>query len=1181
MANPTWFIEQDYLASKLGKLKAADAEAYGSWTTEQVKEAIEAAGMTPFDHFQAFNKEEGTSPNQYFNAYEYIEAKVKQLNAAKVGDRDTWTFDEVKEALGSVGGAWAHYQAVGAQEGLNPSNSFSAAGYYESKAKALGGDWTAETVAEFFKENGINPLDHYLAVGKDEEGVEAVVVPADQRVPADPTNVGTTFTLTTGRDFAGVEDPALGAKFDNVIKLTTGSDTLEGVVSALSSENTFNTNDLIDAGAGNDTAKISLKSNFTGFTAEGGMKGVENVELTNDSAIARTFDAKGIAGVEQYALNGVVSLTNLADTKAGVSISNIAETANVGIGFTADAVKGTADTLAVGVNGLGTAAVAATATAAAVASKVVTVTANGIETLKVNTSGANFVALAGDKVAAINVAGAGSITTGVTSTTKTFDASGNAGAVNVNLAGATGATLVATGAGDDTITADVSNVAVNATINGGEGADKLVLTGAGTTTQLQMTGIETLSLGSGGTGAVALTGNTVFSAAKASGIEAIEVQQNFTGATATFAGMGAADLKFNLLGNNGAGAVTSDHAGTTTVNVTAGSTATAAAPHTNGTGITAGNSTHVALNVGANTAYTGTVNAAKASAVEVNGRVNGATINAAEATSAVLNTSGASALTLAAGKLTNLNATVAAATGGTLNLSSSTLTAVQTLEANIGANSTFTTGNLDAANTVTLQGTGAAVLGSLGKATQEYGIALNAGSLSNLNVGGVIQTAAGQNINVNAASVLGSVTLSGVTVADTAAGARTGSITINANGTTGAVATGTLTAKTVTVEAAGALNTLGSTIVAETATVNGSGLGANTISLSVSKAATVVGGIQSDTFNIVTTGTGAAAAATVNFTGGIGVSDVVNVTGNSVFATSSFTGIETLALAGNSLQIDAATLANLVTSKTAVTASDVKAQLTVQATNAGQTIDASKVDTANIAGLTIAGGTGNDTLTGTNAGDLIKGGAGNDTINGGAGADIIFGGVGKDVLTGGGDADNFVFNGWDTAAAGTSDAQLYAVIDTITDFASGDNIARGSDAVTGGEFGSSSKLASASGTDALGYNASATVDHDVVMIDANGVASFHLASFDASGSSFTFVTKAPTDLNSALLLLDNVIASANVGAVFNYDGKVFAFFDGDTAASANFDATVSGGGDIVVELTGGISAAEAAGFIFA
>lgn len=638
---------------------------------------------------------------------------------------------------------------------------------------------------------------------------------------------------------------------DAANRTTDGDDTVNGTVAALSSENTLNSGDQIDGGAGNDTLNVDVKANFTGFSGAGYLKNVENVNLTNSSAIARTFDAKGITDVENYSINGQINLANLADTDAAISISNIADNANISLGFTADAVKGTADDLTIGLNGLGTAAVTG---ATPVAQKTVTVTANGIETLNVNTTGNNYVALVGDKATAINVAGNGTINTTVTTATKTFDASGNTGNVNVDLSNAVAGavTSVATGAGDDVITADVNDLIANAVIAGGEGADRLELTGNGTTTQLQMSGVETISLGSATT---ALTGATVFSAAKASGINAINVQANFTaGATANFASMGAADLGFNLLGNNGSGAVTSDHAGTTTVNVVAGATATAAAPHTNGTTITAGNSSHVALNVGANTTYTGTVTAGKASALEVTGNVSSATLIAAAATSAVLNTTGTSALTLNAAKLASLNATVAAGTAskvGGLNLTASTLTGLESLVANIGANSTLTVGDLAKANAVDLSGAGTATIGKLGAASLGYGVNVNADGLKALTVG-TIDTGAAQSVSVNAGTVLGAVTVGNITVGT---GASTGSINVNVDGTAGTVSLGTLSAKVVTVDATSALGavTYGAITVGDTLVVNGADLFANTVNATVTGTsinATLNGGIAVDSFTL-------------------------------------------------------------------------------------------------------------------------------------------------------------------------------------------------------------------------------------------------------------------------------------------------------------------------------------------
>lgn len=84
----------------------------------------------------------------------------------------------------------------------------------------------------------------------------------------------------------------------------------------------------------------------------------------------------------------------------------------------------------------------------------------------------------------------------------------------------------------------------------------------------------------------------------------------------------------------------------------------------------------------------------------------------------------------------------------------------------------------------------------------------------------------------------------------------------------------------------------------------------------------------------------------------------------------------------------------------------------------------------------ITTGTGNDTVTLTNTSVIgtnsISTGAGNDTITGSAAVDTITGGTGADTMTGGTGADVFVF-GSNGSVAGTS-------MDIITDFASGSDV---------------------------------------------------------------------------------------------------------------------------------------------
>ncbi len=65
--------------------------------------------------------------------------------------------------------------------------------------------------------------------------------------------------------------------------------------------------------------------------------------------------------------------------------------------------------------------------------------------------------------------------------------------------------------------------------------------------------------------------------------------------------------------------------------------------------------------------------------------------------------------------------------------------------------------------------------------------------------------------------------------------------------------------------------------------------------------------------------------------------------------------------------------------------------------------------TAELAGMTARGGSGNDVLWGAEGGSSLFGDDGNDLISGGTGDDVIAGGAGDDTLKGGGGSDLFTF----------------------------------------------------------------------------------------------------------------------------------------------------------------------------
>ena len=83
-----------------------------------------------------------------------------------------------------------------------------------------------------------------------------------------------------------------------------------------------------------------------------------------------------------------------------------------------------------------------------------------------------------------------------------------------------------------------------------------------------------------------------------------------------------------------------------------------------------------------------------------------------------------------------------------------------------------------------------------------------------------------------------------------------------------------------------------------------------------------------------------------------------------------------------------------------------------------------------------AGGTGNDTLTGTSGADLLLGQNGNDTLSGLAGVDLLCGANGNDTLNGGDGNDSLFGQSGDDRLTGGANADLFSGgsgSDTLTD----------------------------------------------------------------------------------------------------------------------------------------------------
>ena len=160
MEAPKWFTAEDYLKNKLATKAVSDA---GIKTLPDLMVAFERAGFAGADgaykHFQMFGDAEGISPNAYFNATQYLQAKA----VAALGSASDYNVGLVASAIAGLGmSAWDHYQTYNKQgEGINPSNAFSEKAYLDAKAALVGK--TAAEVKAAIAGIGMTVLEHYMA----------------------------------------------------------------------------------------------------------------------------------------------------------------------------------------------------------------------------------------------------------------------------------------------------------------------------------------------------------------------------------------------------------------------------------------------------------------------------------------------------------------------------------------------------------------------------------------------------------------------------------------------------------------------------------------------------------------------------------------------------------------------------------------------------------------------------------------------------------------------------------------------------------------------------------------------------------------------------------------------------------------------------------------------------------
>lgn len=911
MSAPAWFNYETYVSNKLAQLQATEPDA--GWTAESLQAAFTANGYSNdadgmYRHFVDFGNAENVSPSSYFVVSEYMANKLAQMQAAEPDAG--WDMAKLEQAFKDAGlSAWDHYEQFGQAEGISPSSLFDTSAYLEAKLAQLqatepdAGWETVDQVVKAFQENGLNPIEHYVLFGVNENLSYSPVMPEPP----------VTDELTTARD---------------VLNLGAGDQIIGGVASALSAEKTLNENDLIDGGEGNDTLRVTLDANFNGFTVTddpnttGGMKNVENVELTNNGSIIRTFSAKGSEGVTTYTLHageagtGVINLKDLSAAGITVNVDGL-QKGTTDVQFASGALTGAEDSLTFGLNNVGAAAASATADPTYVGLKAT----SGLESVTINASGTNYANLSELDAPSVAVTGAGSLdVNAVNAKLTSFDASAATGNVSADLSAATMQTVKG-GAGDDTFT--VTNLAANATLEGGAGNDTLIISGStGGTLQPTMSGFETIGIKDN-------SGKITLSAKNAQDFTALQLEN--AADTVTVANLNASAFTVNSNGMEDGKAmattnkVTLADAVDLTVNVNAASNA--GKPQSIETEVTASQATSAVINVNADaqavgtmtlgaaqtvqlnvassldangdeqTYFAGTITAGKADSLTVtangllgDGSTTAATLNVASATGVSLTAHQGGKATITADKAEVVDITSDKA----LDLTSSSFASAQ--QVSIAQNNEALIGGiaLEGVSSLVVSGDGADAavkLGALGTATNDYDLNITATGLAAGFAATTVQSA--QAVNLDFSQMVGTVTTTDITAtsinietgklaANTYGDMSANAVTVNGIGSLGDLTVGEITGTgedssvNISFDGAGAVEIAKTTgITADTVSINASGY------LNAITGGTEIGNITADSITFVGSDiadndlSGSTITATsLDFTGGIMVDKV-------------------------------------------------------------------------------------------------------------------------------------------------------------------------------------------------------------------------------------------------------------------------------------------------------------------
>lgn len=639
-----WFNTGEYLAAKAAQLNTA--EGVTTWNADRVALAIQNAGIaTAYDHFLAYGWKEGVNPSNKFDLSSYLESKAAQSNL---------TVDQLKTALEAAGlDPVNHYIQYGSKEvgvvvsPVPTSEQVQGAGGQtflltkglDNYPGTPGNDTIIGSLDAGAELNTLSPLD----IINGGAGVDTLKI-AD--------NVGAAIALPNVTNVEIIEVQAVGAA--NINTSTTAGVTNLNVTKAagaVSATGAGTTDVLVDVKAAGAATAVVGGNNVT-------VKVADVAANTNTIAVGTGTAAKGAVVVEataKAAANGdgytmgtigvtggkTVSVTQKVGDAAGLVAGSAAATHGQGaVTVTADA---TTTDITVKQDKAATAASVAAVTGVTEVASVKFTKLDAGESVTI--SGLTFTAAAGKNLTAEQVAqafanlSASAIKpTDVTPTTATGDTNGGSASANGTFTGALLADWTSGAATGDT-------VVFNGKANTAMATDLVASAKATVTTTTQgvtaVTAANTLGVTNGTVtiaGAAALKTVTVDGYAASTGAAGINGATNTALDTISLANGGnfgidsaAATLGLTLANVNGTVEVTAgtktlnaavSHAKATdtttlvsasaeTVNVTgtgnvAGNTTAGltAATAINTTGMTAGNATFTIAN-GTTTSYTG------------------------------------------------------------------------------------------------------------------------------------------------------------------------------------------------------------------------------------------------------------------------------------------------------------------------------------------------------------------------------------------------------------------------------------------------------------------------------------------------------------------------------------------------------------------------------------------------